>query len=168
MPALPLEAIPGRSDVFVDANIFIYGLSGYSLECRRFLDRCYREELYGITLLETVNEATHRWMVAEAYAKGLISARTARALREQPAVVALLSDYWRDTERLLALNLLFLPVSVAILQKAYQERKRAGLLTNDSMIIGCMREFGITSLASSDRDFERATGITLFRPGDLP
>ena len=167
MPGPPLEEIPNGSDVFIDANILIYGLSGRSSQCRQFLDRCYREELLGVTLLETVNEVTHRIMVAEAYAKRLIPSRTAKALRGQHTVIPALRDYWHDTERLLALNLLFLTASEAILRAAQQVRESAALLTNDSMIVACMAEYGVSFLASSDRDFERVAGITVFRPDDL-
>ncbi len=168
MPVRPVGAVPAGSDVFIDANILIYGLSGRSLQCRQFLDRCFREQLLGVTLLEVVNEVTHRLMVGEAYAKGLIPSRTAKALRGQHAVIPALGDYWQDTERLLALNLVLLPASESILRVAQHVRQSAALLTNDSMVVACMRVYHISFLASSDRDFERVPGITLFRPDDLP
>ena len=48
------------------------------------------------------------------------------------------------------------------------ERQTAGLLTNDSMIVSCMREYGVSFLATSDADFERVAGVTIFRPAVLP
>ncbi len=143
-------------------------MSGQSGECRQFLDRCLREDVTGITLFETVNEATHRFMIAEALSKGLIASGGAKVLKQSPKLVSSLTDYWRETERLLALNLLFIPVNEAIVRRAQAERHAAGLLTNDSMIIACMREFGLTFLASNDADFERVGGITVFKPTDLP
>jgi len=105
MAAEPLPQIPAHSFVFIDANIFVYGLSGQSIQCRDLLDRCLREELTGITLFETVNEVTHRFMVAEALSKGLITSGRAKDLRAKPGLISQLHDYWRNTERLLALNL---------------------------------------------------------------
>jgi predicted nucleic acid-binding protein len=168
MAVQSLSSVRDRSFLFIDANIFIYGLSGQSAQCRRLLDRCLREAVTGITLLETVNEVTHRFMVAEALSKGLIPSGGAKALRQNPSVIPGLTDYRRNTERLLALNLLFLPVNEAILRGAQLERHRAGLMTNDSMIISCMREHGLSLLATSDSDFQRVAGITLFGPDDLP
>lgn len=110
MAASALASLPSRSFVFIDANVFVYGLSGQSGQCRRFLDRRVREEVTGITLLETVNEVTHRLMVAEALSKRLISRGTARHLREKPELIQELTEYWKDIERLLALNLVFMPV----------------------------------------------------------
>jgi predicted nucleic acid-binding protein len=38
----------------------------------------------------------------------------------------------------------------------------------DSMIVACMREYGIQALASNDGDFEHVNGIRVFGPTDLP
>jgi predicted nucleic acid-binding protein len=167
MAASVLSSLRSHSFIFIDANIFVYGLSGQSAQCRQFLDRCLREEVTGITLLETVNEVTHRLMVAEALSKGLITRGTAKRLREHFGLIPGLADYWRNIERLLALNLLFVPVNEPILRGAHSERQAAGLLTNDSMIVSCMREYGVSFLATNDEDFGRVVGITIFKPGDL-
>lgn len=168
MPASALSSLSSRSFIFIDANIFVYGLSGQSGECRQFLDRCLREEVTGITLFETVNEVTHRLMLAKALSKGLITRGSAKRLRENFGLIPGLTDYWRNTERLLALNLLFVPVNEAILRGAHAERQAGGLLTNDSMIVSCMREYGVSLLATNDEDFDRVVGITVFKPTDLP
>src|SRR2546426_854406 len=52
--------------------------------------------------------------------------------------------YWRDTERILNLNILLLPTNEAIVRNAQSERQQSNLLTNDSMILSCMRNYGIT------------------------
>jgi predicted nucleic acid-binding protein len=70
---MALASLASHSLIFIDANIFIYGLSGQSSQSAQFLERCLREDVTGITLFETVNEATHRFMVAEALAKDLIT-----------------------------------------------------------------------------------------------
>ena len=51
-----LPNLPDRSFVIIDANVFIYALTAQSAECRQLLERCLREEVTGIALLETVNE----------------------------------------------------------------------------------------------------------------
>ena len=43
---------------------------------RDLLLPCSREEVFGVCLYETLNEATHRFMLAEAMAKRLISSET--------------------------------------------------------------------------------------------
>jgi predicted nucleic acid-binding protein len=167
MPFQSLINLPDGSDVFIDANILVYGLSGQSAQCRQLLERCSREEVTGITPFTILNEATHRFMLAEAHSRGLIRAESARALRENFTCIPGLTAYWRDTQRLLSLNLLLLPLDEAILRAAQSERQQASLLTNDSMIASCMRLYGISTLATNDEDFERVQGIAVYRPDDL-
>lgn len=157
-----------RSFIFIDANVFIYGLTAQSAQCRQLFKRCLREEVTGIALFETVNEVTHRFMIAEGLSKGLITAGGARALRNKFQQIPTLTDYWLNTQRMLALNLLFIPVNEAIIRKAQTVRQESGLLTNDSMIVAGMREYGLPFLASNDADFERVRDITVFKPTDLP
>ena len=168
MPVQSLERIPNGSDVFIDANIFIYGLGGLSAHCRQFLDRCSREEVIGVSLFEIVNNATHRFMLAEAHSKSLISRQLASDLRGKFKHVPSLTTYWQNTERILNLNLLLIAIDESIIRAAHSERRSTGLLTNDSMIVSCMRSYGVSYLATSDSDFERVSGIVVFRPEDLP
>jgi predicted nucleic acid-binding protein len=162
-----LPNLPNRSFVFIDSNVFIYALTAQSAQCRQLFERCLREEVTGIALFETVNEVTHRFMIAEALSKGLITAGGARALRNKFRQIPTLTNYWLNTQRMLALNLLFLPVNETIIRNAQVVRKEAGLLTNDSMIVAGMREYGLSFLASTDADFERVRDITVFKPTNL-
>ena len=67
------------------------------------LERCSREEVTGISLFEIVNEATHVFMLAEARSKGLIAKNSASTLRQNFSAIPPLVEYWRETERILAL-----------------------------------------------------------------
>jgi predicted nucleic acid-binding protein len=163
----PLLTVPAGSDIFIDANIFIYGLTNQSPQCLDLLARCSREELTGVSLFEIVNEATHRLMLAEAKSKGVITTEGAKALKKKYMEIPALIDYWHDTERILALNLLFFSTDEQIVRGAHPERQSAGVLTNDSMILSWMQEFGIRNIATADHDFERANGVTVFGPDDL-
>jgi len=165
VPLIP--TIPAGSDVFIDANIFVYGLNYRSNQCLQLLQRCSREEVIGISLFEIVNEATHVFMLEEAHRKGLIGKPHASELKRDPSVIPSLIDYWLDTERILALNLLLFPTDEQIVRNAQSQRQSASVLTNDSMILSWMRAFGITHLATADRDFNGATGITVFGPDDV-
>jgi predicted nucleic acid-binding protein len=101
--AAALNAVPNRSDVLIDANIFIYGLSAQSAQCKAFLERCSREEITGIALYEILHEATHRFMIAEATQKGVFTGKPekgAKYLAKHPEEVKPLADYWVNTLRL--------------------------------------------------------------------
>jgi predicted nucleic acid-binding protein len=166
--AEPLDQVPGGSNLLIDANIFVYGLTAKSSQCKTFLERCSSEELSGIALFESVCNATHQFMKAEAIQKGYCYGQALKFLAQHPEVLRRLSDYWINTQRLLALNLLFIPLDGGMVTEAQVERKAAGLLTNDSLIVAAMREYGIAHLASNDRTFDRVAGITVYAPTDIP
>jgi predicted nucleic acid-binding protein len=54
-----------------------------------------------------------------------------------------------------------------IVLEAQTERVNAGLLTNDSVIVAAMREYGISRIATNDKQFDPVAGITVFSPTDL-
>jgi predicted nucleic acid-binding protein len=165
--AEPLEDVPNGSNVLVDANIFVYGLTASSNQCRRFLERCSTEEITGLALFESVNNATHQFMKGEAIAKHFCVTQAMQFLSQHPQVVMQLTEYWVNTERLLNLNLLFVPLEESILRGAQPERINSGFLTNDSMIVAAMREYGVSRLATNDRRFDGVAGITVFSPTDI-
>lgn len=162
-----LDIIPDGSDVLIDTNIFIYALSSQSLQCKNFLARCSREQIYGITLFEVVHEANHRFMVAEAQGKGFCTKQGASYLSKHPGVVQQLTDYWINTQKILALNLVLLGSEEKIVVGAQRARVEAGLLTNDSVIVATMREYGIFKIATSDGMFGAVSGLSVFSPTDL-
>lgn len=87
--------------VFIDANIFIYHFGGRSLECKTFLERCARRVLLGYTATPVVAEVLHRRMIAEAIAKGFVTARTAvRKLSSAPDLVKQLTQYQEDVDKI--------------------------------------------------------------------
>src|SRR5947208_8133031 len=44
---------------------------------------------------------------------------------------------------------------------------RHGLLTNDSLIVAAMEEFGIDSLATRDNDFDHISELIVYKPSDI-
>jgi predicted nucleic acid-binding protein len=154
--------------VFIDANIFIYHFGGQSLECKAFLERCARRELVGYTSTAILAEVLHRLMIAEAVAKGLVTARTAvRKLAETPDLVRQLTQYQEDVSKILQMNLTILELTLEVVRKSAEVRKEEGLLTNDSFVVACMREQGLTKLVTANGDFDRVGGIEVHKPTDL-
>ena len=167
MPVDQIENLPRGSDVLIDANIFIYAFGQISPLCVAFLERCAREELLGVTTVDVVNEVTHRLMLVEALKKHYISKEQASQLKGKPNVVKTLTDYWTLASRIFALNVLVLGLEVPRLHRSERMRKAHGLLTNDSMVLAAINEYGIGCLATRDRDFDQVPGITVYKPGDV-
>lgn len=163
-----LPDLPAGARVCIDANVFVYALTGSSRQCLQLLQRCARGEIAAISLFATINETTHRLMLAEALAAGIMTRESAASLRRRPDAAARLSIYWRQTQTLLNLGIVLLPLSREILIEAQQRRQAHGLLTNDSVLLALMSSMGVVALATADRDFERIPSIQIFRPDDLP
>lgn len=162
-----LANLPAGANVFLDANIFIYSFGGQSNECRDLLRRCATEDVFGITTLEVINEVTHRLMLAEAVAKGIITRQNAAALKGKWRDVAMLSDYWTLTSRIFGLNILIVASDESRLHRAQTVRSSHGLLTTDSLILAVMNEYRIDCLASRDGDFDHISSLTIYKPTDI-
>ena len=167
MPVERIENLPTGTHLFLDANIFVYAFLGHSSQCRDLLARCATEQVFGITTLDVVNEVTHRMMLPEALGSGVIKRDSARELRGKWREIAKLTGYWAQTARIFALNILVLTSDEARLHRAQTMRSRHGLLTNDSLIVAAMDEYGIDSLATRDDDFDHVSGLTVYKPTDI-
>ena len=53
-------------------------------------------------------------------------------------------------------------------RRANPLRRQHGLLTNDSLLLAAAEVFGITSIATSDADFDVIPWLNVYRPTDLP
>jgi predicted nucleic acid-binding protein len=161
------ELLDGDS-VFLDANIFIYHFGGRSPECKTFLERCARRELLGYTSTPILAEVLHRLMIAEAIAKGLVTAKTAiRRLGESPELVKQLARYQEDVDKIFQMNLTIVVLTSEVVRRSAEVRKSEGLLTNDSLVVACMRAQGLTKVATANGDFDKVSGITVYKPTDL-
>jgi predicted nucleic acid-binding protein len=165
--ARPLPDLPSGSLVFIDANIFIYGMLRESVQCADLIERCRQEEVAGVTTTEVVSEVCHRLMIKEAMDLGLISRPAASALKSKHTGIRGLRKYWELTARIFQLNLVVLSSSEARHRAAQRIRDQHGLLTNDSLIVAACFEREIPSLASRDADFELIPELTLYRPSDM-
>lgn len=159
--------LPGGAAVLVDANIFIYAFIRHSDQCRQLLERCKSEEVFGITTAEIVSEVCHRLMLVEAVDAGLITKPSAAELRAKRPEIQRLARYWTLTSQIFKLNIPVLALDDRRLRRAQQVRTTYGLLTNDSLIVAAAHEYGISSLASRDDDFDRVQGLTVYKPADL-
>jgi predicted nucleic acid-binding protein len=163
----PLGNLPADTDIFLDANIFIYALGGQSQQCLDLLFRCAREEVCGVTTIEVINEVTHRLMLAEALATGVVKRPRAQDLRGKTEAIRQLRQYWAQVDKIFSLNILILGLGEPLLHRAHNMRSRHGLLTTDSLILAAMDEYGIACLASRDGDFDHVSSITIYKPTDI-
>ena len=168
MPIQSLTNISAGSRVVIDANIFVYAANRTSNECANFLERCAREEVRGVTTFEALAEVTHRLMLEDAMATGIIQRGNSGSLRRQRKSIPGLIQYWRSVAKIFDMNLAIFDLDEARFRRAQVMQQRHGLLTNDSLILAAADSYGIGALATRDEDFDDVPWLTVYKPGDIP
>lgn len=157
-----------RQRVFIDANIFIYSFGGHSIECKEFLSKCAKYELRGITATFILAEVLHRLMVGEAIEKNLITPKNpVQKLKDHPEIIRKLSIYNHNVQKIPAMNTNILDLTWDIIQESAKIREKEGLLTNDSLALAAMKKYRVSSLITSDDDFDNVKGVQIYKPSDL-
>ena len=168
MGSSTLEAVPAGMRVTVDATVFIYHFTATSPSCRNFLARCETGDVRGVTSTVIIAEISHRLMMLEARARGLITGGgVAKKLRERPEIVSQLRTYAEQVEKIPLMGIDISPLDLPTLQRALFYQRQYGLLTNDSLLCATAERHNAMSIASADRDFGRVAELTLYAPADL-
>jgi predicted nucleic acid-binding protein len=158
---------PG-SDIFIDANIFIYHFTGNSDECSEFLTRCEEGELNGVTSTIVTSEVMHRLLLAEAEFKKLArSPHILRKLTANPEIVCRLTDYFAAVQAICEIGIKVYPLTTELILNSQAIRARYALMVNDSLIAATMGEAGVEALATNDDGFSRVDWIRVYKPEDL-
>ena len=162
------EEIALGQAVFVDANVFLYHLTGRSQACRDLLAQCEAGEVQGLTGTHVVLEVLHRLMMLEAVQRGLVSpGNVARRLKEHPEVVRLLSEYARHAGRISDMGIRVLPIDGELVRSSQEVRTRTGLLVHDSISVTMMEQQGMKVIATQDKDFLRVDGLQVYTADDI-
>ena len=165
---MKLDEITTGSEVFVDANIFIYHFTGVSDECGNFLNRCEQEDLAAITSVNVILEVLHRLMMVEAVKKNLVKPpNIVRKLNESPEKIKGLNEYFVNTQKINEMGIAIRPVNFETAIKSHMVRMAYGLMVNDSIIIASMQEEGLNLLATNDTGFEKVDEIRVYSPEDV-
>jgi len=139
-----LSEVPTGARVLIDANIFIYHFTGVSEECTRFLERCERGEVLGITGVHLLLEVLHRLMMIEAVMEGWVSpGNVARKLKERPEVVRKLRRYQEQGEAILEMGIEVVPLGVEPVGLSRRYREGYGLLVNDALTLALAEWLGL-------------------------
>ena len=168
-----LAALPAGTRVFVDTNIFDLHYRGKSATCSAFISRVAQGEVVAYVNTQVLSDLLHKLMLAEAYAKGLISKRQASVLKARlqanRTLAARLTDYQTQFENTLAIGLRVLPISRKILVETKVERTRHGLMTGDSLHLGNMNRHStpLQDIITHDSDFAHIPGLTVWEPMDV-
>ena len=90
---MDINLLPDGIACLIDANIFIYYLSGVSGDCKAFLQRIVQGEIQSYITTTVVAEVLHRRMIGEAVAKGLVTpSKVLSKLKANPNLIKGLTD----------------------------------------------------------------------------
>ena len=163
-----LNDLPVGNVVYVDSNIFIYDTTGhpkYALSCSKFLDRVEFGGITGITSILTINETVHKLSIIELSSK--MKERPVsiiRLIKEDPSLLDTLDNPFIVAEAIVAMNLEIVSFSDLIFAKALRFMKQHRLMSNDAVHLATMKRYGITNIATNDRDFERIEWLKVWKP----
>lgn len=168
-----LASLPSGTHVFVDTNIFTYHYRGKSVSCSAFVRRIAREDVFAYVNFQVLSDLLHKLMLTEALSKGIIAkllaAQLKQRLQAKRALAERLVDYQTQFEDTLRIGLRVLPLSSRLLVNTRAERVAYGLLTGDSLHLGCMnrREPVLADIATHDGDFDHIPSVTMWNPMDV-
>jgi predicted nucleic acid-binding protein len=95
---------------------------------------------------------------------GWPAAGIAQRLRRHPIEVQRLTAFRQAIEKVMRSQIVILNVSATVTKDATAVSQQTGLLSNDALIIAVMQANNLSKLASSDSDFSRVMGISLYTP----
>lgn len=164
-----LSQVPSGERIFIDANIFLYSVFGHSVygkSCNDFLKRAENDEIKAFTSDLALNEIFHKLMIAEiAELEGIETNDAARMIKRRPKIIGELNRVWAEMELISSFGISILNMG------AYPEFVRLSkeymLTAADAAHLAAMESFGIVSMASNDRDFQRVPWLKLWRPKNM-
>ena len=161
------EIVPG-TDLYIDANIFVYHFAEASYECRSLILRCGQGGVNAFTGTHVLLEVAHRIMMTEAVDKGLVTpGNVPRKLRRRPELASQLNEHSEAIRFILNMGIQILQVDTDILEISANLRAQTGFLVNDSISLAMMQRRDVHAIATNDRDFQRVNWLEVHLPSDL-
>lgn len=164
-----LEVLPLSSDVFIDANIFLYHIMKrpkFFSPCHSFFVAIESGAYNGFTSTLVLNEVLHKLIIAEATnAYGLHSERdAANFLKLNPGKISGLSRVWRTYSAIKDYPIKICSCDESVLDMAVGLSSKYGLLISDANHLAVMKSEGISNIATNDSDFQRIDEINIYKP----
>jgi uncharacterized protein len=165
---MPVDIPPGTA-LFIDANIFLYKILDhrkYAEPCSNLLKEIRRGRYSGVISVLVCSEVFHRVMLAEVTERHDLDPRhVARYLKDNPEEIKELTAARSAIETIKQIeNLKVVGLEEDSTGLFLEYSRTYGLLSNDALHLATMKQEGILTLASNDRDFERVEWVKQWRP----
>ena len=164
-----LDSLPSGSKIFIDTNIFLYDIMGYTKfqsACVNFLQKMEGSAYSAATSTQVLNEVMFKLILAEITKKYNLRRENEaiRLIKERAETISSLTQVWKNYSAIKAYPLTIYGIDQATMDTAIDLSKRFGLLISDATHIAIMKAQGIANIATNDGDFERVNGIVIYKP----
>ncbi|VVB67515.1 tRNA(fMet)-specific endonuclease VapC [uncultured archaeon] len=164
-----LDLLPAQSKVFIDTNIFLYDILGYTkfrTTCMAFLQKMEAHTYSAATSTQVLNEVIHKLILAEITKTYRLrnESDAMKLIKERPETISSLRQVWKSYAEIKEYPLVIYSIDEATLDMAADLSNRFGLLISDATHAAVMKAQGITNIATNDSDFERVNGIDIYKP----
>ena len=157
------------SEIFIDANIFLYVINDHPRlgdSCHKLVAKIERGEVEGYTSHFVVSEIVHKIMQHETCQRfDLPLAQAVSFLKRNPRVISTLRAY-RDALNLIfnLPNLILLEIDNATLRQSHAMIRDYQLLSTDALHAATCLAYNVRHLATNDKDFKRVQELTIWAP----
>lgn len=160
--------LAAHDHIFLDANTLVYHFASHQVfgpAANQLITRIENQQLQGYTSTPVLTEAAHRLMMIEAATlPGWKPTKVKLRLLQNPSALQSLTLFRSAVETVLQSRIQTLVIVPSLIASAAVISQRAGLLSNDALIVAVMQAHGLTNIASSDADLDRALGLTRYAP----
>ncbi len=157
--------------MFIDANIFTYLLTGhpiYGRNCQQLLERVESGDLEAFISPLVIDEASYVLMVQTARKTG--GSQDARSIKRATMAdwqecLAPIGEFYEYLDLLISIgHLKVLSLDYSISRIALTCSKEYRLLPRDALHAACCKAYGIGEMATNDGDFKRVSFLALWNP----
>ena len=164
-----LFSIPSGEMILFDTNIFIYSAldhPGYGDPCTYLLSEVESGEILGYIPTIVLNELLHRLMITEVIKNGF--ARNTKdainALKHDDNIIPSLNICWEELDRIFKMHFTILEEKPKTFAESIQISRKYSLLAKDAYITSFAKSYGITNIATNDRDYEKVEWLNVWKP----
>lgn len=156
--------------IYIDAKIFIHVLLNdprFGATCKTFLTRVEKGDVKACLSPLAIDEIAYKIIVEKLKTElGLDTVEVLRQLKQNPerldSAKPELLAFLFVVQSYKGLKVVDVPASVGV--SLFEKITDHKLLPRDALHLAIMEHHGITHIATSDKDFERIAGITVWEP----
>ena len=113
-----------------------------------------------------LNELLHRLMIAEVIKRGFArnTKDAIKVLKRDKSIIPSLDICWDELDRIFEMRFTIMEEKPDTFKESISISHRHSLLAKDAYIASFAKSYGIKTIATNDRDFERVKWLNVWKP----